>query len=196
MATDSDNTYRFMYEQPRLGQRVYISERASVSGSVLLGDDVSIWPMVVVRGDVNFIEIGKRCNIQDGSILHVTHEGPYTPRGGALRLADDITVGHGVILHACTVGSRCLVGMGAVVLDGAILEDECMIAAGAVVAPGTVVPSRTLWKGNPARLARPLTDQQVSMLHYNAAHYVRLKDRYLARDGGAVAGKSHPGAGA
>jgi len=177
---EGNQIYRFMREQPRIGQRVFVSAQACVNGSVTLGDDVSVWPMAVIRGDVNHIEIGSRCNIQDGSVLHVTHEGPYSPKGGALILADDITVGHGVILHACTIGHRCLVGMGANVMDGAILEDECMIAAGALVSPGTVVKSRTLWKGNPARMARPLTEQQVTMLHYSAEHYVRLKDHYLA----------------
>ncbi len=181
--TEANKTYRFMQERPRFGQRVFISAQASVSGSVVLGDDVSVWPMAVIRGDVNHIEIGSRCNIQDGAVLHVTHEGPYSPQGAALILADDVTVGHGVILHACTIGQRCFVGMGAIVMDGVVLEDECMIAAGAVVPPGTVVPTRTLWKGNPARLARPLSHEQVAMLRYGAEHYVRLKDLYLVQDG-------------
>ena len=96
-----------MYEQPKFGQRVFVSGQAHVSGSVILGDDVSIWPMVVIRGDVNRVEVGARCNIQDGSILHVTHEGLYSPQGGPLILGDDITIGHGVILHACSIGHRC-----------------------------------------------------------------------------------------
>jgi len=173
-----------MYRQPRLGRGVYVSAQAHVSGDVTLGDDVSVWPMAVLRGDVNAIKIGARCNIQDGSVFHVTHEGPYSPRGGSLVLAEDVTVGHGVILHACTIGNRCLVGMGAIVMDGAVLEDDCMIAAGAVVTPGTRVPSATLWKGNPARLARPLSEEQVAMLEYSAHHYVRLKDRYLSAENG------------
>lgn len=177
-----------MQAQPRLGERVYVSTQAHVSGSVSLGDDVSIWPMAVIRGDVNRIEVGARCNIQDGAVLHVTHEGPYSPLGGPLLLAEDITVGHGVILHACTIGQHCLVGMGAIVMDGAVLEAEAMIAAGAVVTPGTKVPARTLWKGNPARLARPLTEQQVAMLHYSAEHYVRLKDLQLAKRSGTRTG--------
>jgi len=177
--TEPHSTYRFMAGRPRFGERTFISAQAHVSGSVVLGDDVSVWPMAVIRGDVNRIEVGARCNVQDGAILHVTHEGPYSPEGGPLLLADDITVGHGVILHACTIGHRCLIGMGAIVMDGAVLQDDVMIAAGAVVTPGTVVASGTLWKGNPARLARPLTEQQVAMLAYNAAHYVRLKDLYL-----------------
>jgi len=184
-ASPDNHTYRFMQHQPRFGQRVYVSAHASVSGSVVIGDDVSIWPMAVIRGDVNHIEIGQRCNIQDGAVLHVTHEGPYSPQGRALTLADDATVGHGVILHACTIGQRCLIGMGAIVMDGVVLDDECMIAAGAVVTPGTVVTTRTLWKGNPARLARPLSEREVAMLSYSAENYVRLKNLYLARDGAA-----------
>jgi len=190
---DYDRTYRFLLEQPRLGRRVFVSAQAHVSGSVTLADDVSIWPMAVLRGDVNHISVGARCNIQDGAILHVTHEGPYSPQGGPLTLAEDITIGHGVILHACTIGHRCLVGMGAIVMDEAVLEDDAMIAAGAVVTPGTVVPSRTLWKGNPARLARPLSDEQVKMLRYSAEHYVRLKDLQLAAGRGQSVCVSGPG---
>jgi carbonic anhydrase/acetyltransferase-like protein (isoleucine patch superfamily) len=182
-ASHDKQAYRFMQQQPHFGQRVFVSAQASISGSVVLGDDVSIWPMAVIRGDDNHIEVGPRCNIQDGAILHGTPESSYSPRGGALTLAGDITVGHRVILHACTIGHRCLVGMGAIVMDGVVLEDETMIAAGAVVTPGTIVPARTLWKGNPARLARPLTDHEVQLLHYSAAHYVRLKDLYLAGKG-------------
>jgi len=194
-SSENNPTYRFMREEPCIGARVYISGQAHVSGSVVLGDDVSVWPMAVIRGDVNHIEVGARCNIQDGSILHVTHEGPYSPDGGPLLLADDVTVGHGVILHACTIGSRCLVGMGAIIMDGAVLGDDTMIAAGSVVTPGTIVPAKTLWKGNPARLARPLTAEQVAMLRYNAEHYVRLKDLRLAALGIGPAEQSIPGGG-
>lgn len=179
-----------MYAQPRLGQRIYLSDQASISGSVELGDDCSVWPMAVIRGDVNHIRLGARCNVQDAAVLHVTHEGTYSPEGGPLLLGDDITIGHGAILHACTIGNRCLVGMGAIVMDGAVLEDDCMIAAGALVTPGTRVSSGTLWRGNPARLARPLTTDQITMLRYNAEHYVRLKDRYLALAAGAGSGGS------
>jgi carbonic anhydrase/acetyltransferase-like protein (isoleucine patch superfamily) len=152
---------------------------ASVSGDVELGNDVSVWPMVVIRGDVNRVVIGPRSNIQDGSILHVTHESIRQPEGRALIIGADVSVGHGVILHACTVGDRCLVGMGATVLDGAVLEPDSMVAAGALVPPGKTVRSGTLWRGNPARFARDLSAQEISDLAYNAAHYVRLKDRYL-----------------
>ena len=172
-----------MQLQPTLGARVFVSQQAHVSGAVTLGDDVSIWPMAVLRGDVNQITIGARCNIQDNAVLHVTHEGPDTPDGGPLVLAEDVTVGHGAILHACSIGPRCLIGMGAIVMDKVELGAEVMIAAGAVVTPGTKVPSGTLWKGNPARFSRVLSEREIIMLRYGAEHYVRLKDLQLARSG-------------
>jgi carbonic anhydrase/acetyltransferase-like protein (isoleucine patch superfamily) len=176
----ASKTFRFKHESPRLGERVFIHPQACVSGSVWLGDDVSIWPMAVVRGDVNRIEIGARSNIQDGSVLHVTHEGPWCPDGLPLLIGEDVTVGHAAVLHACTIGDRCLVGMGAIVMDGAVLEPDCMVAGGAVVTPGKRVPSGTLWRGNPARPARDLTPEEIGNQAYSAAHYVRLKDLYLA----------------
>lgn len=168
-----------MEQDPRLGERVYIDPTASVSGSVTLGDDVSIWPMTVVRGDVNYISIGTRSNIQDGSILHVTHEGPWQPDGLPLLIGEDVSVGHGAILHACTVGNRCLIGMGAIIMDGAVLESDSMVAGGAVVPPGKIISSGTLWRGNPARYARDLSDEEINNQAYNAKHYARLKDLYL-----------------
>lgn len=168
-----------MLERPRLGNDVYIDRMASVSGSVVLGDDVSVWPMAVIRGDVNRISVGARCNIQDGAVLHVTHEGPWAPAGIPLILGEEITVGHAAILHACTIGDRCLVGMGAIVMDGAELENDCMVAAGAVVTPGTRMGAGTLWRGNPARLARELRPAEIRNLAYSALHYVRLKNLYL-----------------
>jgi len=177
---DKENdTYRFMRERPVFGRRVYIHPGALVSGAVHLGDDVSVWPMTVIRGDVNRISVGPRSNIQDACVLHVTHESARQPDGGPLRLGADVSVAHGAILHACTIGDRCLVGMGAIVMDGAVVEEDSLIAGGAVVTPGTRVPARTLWRGNPARYARDLDDREVAYQAYNAAHYVRLKDLYL-----------------
>ena len=173
-----------MLERPQLGARVYLDKMASVTGSVVLGDDVSVWPMAVIRGDVNRIRVGARSNIQDGAVLHVTHENKRMPQGIPLILGDDITVGHGAILHACKLGDRCLVGMGAIVMDGAVLENDCMVAGGAVVTPGTVVPSSTLWRGNPARFARELSEAEGDYLAYSAHHYVRLKDVQLEQVGG------------
>jgi carbonic anhydrase/acetyltransferase-like protein (isoleucine patch superfamily) len=178
---EKKNIYRFMLEHPQYGARVFIDQHASVSGSVVLGDDVSVWPMAVIRGDVNRIRIGARSNIQDGAVLHVTHEGPWAPEGLPLNIGEDVTVGHAAVLHACTVGDRCLVGMGAIVLDGVVLESESMVAAGAVVTPGTIVPSGTLWRGNPAREARALRETEISNQAYGARHYVKLKDLYLER---------------
>ena len=168
-----------MNDHPMLGERVYINHQASVTGAVALGDDVSVWPMTVIRGDVNRIMIGARSNIQDGCVLHVTHEGPWQPDGLPLLIGEDVTVGHGAILHACTIGDRCLVGMGAIVMDGAVLEPDSMVAGGAVVTPGKTVLSGTLWRGNPARLARELTAEEIRNQVYSAQHYVRLKDLYL-----------------
>jgi carbonic anhydrase/acetyltransferase-like protein (isoleucine patch superfamily) len=176
---ENKNVYRFMNEHPQLGARVFIDPRASVTGSVLLGDDVSVWPMTVIRGDVNRITIGARSNIQDGCILHVTHEGPWQPDGLPLVIGEDVTVGHGAILHACTIGDRCLVGMGAIVMDGVVLEADSMVAGGAVVPPGKLVHSGTLWRGNPARQARELSESEIRNQAYSAHHYVRLKDLYL-----------------
>lgn len=176
---DANSTYRFLYAKPRLGARVFIHPQSSVSGSVELGDDVSVWPMAVVRGDVNSIRVGARSNIQDGCVLHVTHEGPWAPEGGPLLIGADVTVGHSAVLHACTIGDRCLVGMRAVVLDGVVMEPDSMVAAGSVVPPGTVVTSGTLWRGNPARFARELTAQEVENQAYSARHYVRLKNLWM-----------------
>lgn len=173
------NLRPYLGQLPRLGPRCYVDPSALVIGDVELGEDSSVWPLTVIRGDVNFIRIGARTNIQDGCVLHVTHNGEYTPGGSPLVIGDEVTVGHGVILHACTVGQRCLVGMGARVLDNAVLEDESFIGAGAVVPPGKVVGSGELWLGNPARRVRALSARERAQLRYSAEHYVRLKDRYL-----------------
>lgn len=164
---------------PTIGARVYVDPAAVVIGRVTLGDDASVWPMAVLRGDVNEITVGARTNVQDGSILHVTHDGPYSPGGLPLVVGDDVTVGHGVTLHACTVGDRCLIGMNSCVLDGAVIEEEVMLAAGSLVPPGRRLEAGALYRGSPATRARPLTEAEREMLRYSAAHYVRLKDRYL-----------------
>lgn len=165
---------------PVLGQRAWVDPAALVIGRVNMGDDASIWPMAVARGDVNTISIGPRSNIQDGSVLHVTHDGPYSPGGMPLVIGADVTIGHKAMLHACTIGDRCLLGMGSTLLDGAIVEDEVFLAAGSLVAPGKRLQARSLYKGSPAQRVRSLSDEELAMLRYSAAHYVRLKDRYLA----------------
>jgi len=167
---------------PALGERVYVDPAASVIGDVVLGDDVSVWPFTVIRGDVNFIRIGARTNVQDGTVIHVSHDGPHGPPGGlATVIGEDVTVGHGAIIHACTIGDACLIGMGAIVLDGARVEKNGFVGAGAVVSPGKVVGSGELWLGNPARCVRRLSEAEIGQLYYSAEHYVRLKDRYLGQ---------------
>ena len=167
---------------PRLGANVYVDPAAVVIGDVVIGDDSSIWPCAVARGDVHYVRIGARTNIQDGAVLHVTHDGEYTPGGFPLVIGDDVTVGHGAIVHACTVKDACLIGMNATVLDGAVVSKHAMVGAGAVVSPGKVVGEGELWVGNPARRVRMLSDQEIERLYYSARHYVKLKDRYLATE--------------
>ena len=167
--------------QPTLGQRAYIDPAASVIGDVVLGDDVSIWPFTVVRGDVNFVRIGDRTNIQDGTVVHVSHDGPHAKLGGfATRIGSDVTIGHKAIIHACTIEDAVLIGMGAIVLDGAIVRRHGFVGAGALVSPGKVVGEGELWLGNPAKKVRMLSDAEIEALYYSAGHYVRLKDEYLA----------------
>lgn len=165
---------------PTLGVRVYVDPAAVVIGAVTLADDVSIWPAAVLRGDVERITVGARSNVQDGAIVHVTHDGPYTPGGRACVIGTDVTVGHGAILHACTVGDGCLIGMHATVLDGAVIGPHAIIGAGALIAPGKHVGTGELWVGNPARCVRKIGAREIEQLDYSAAHYVTLKDEYLA----------------
>lgn len=173
----------FEAKQPRLGAGVYVDPAASVIGDVHLAENVSIWPGAVLRGDIERIEVGAGSNIQDGSVLHVTHDGPFSPGGYALKVGRNVTVGHKVVLHGCTVGDHCLVGIGAIVMDGAVLEDEVMIGAGALVPPGKRLESGYLYVGAPARQARPLKDQEKEFLRYSARHYIHLKDAYLRQHG-------------
>lgn len=170
----------YLNVSPTLGARVYVAPSAEVIGKVTIGDDSSIWPMAVARGDVHSIHIGARTSIQDGAVLHVTHDGPYNPGGRACVIGNDVTVGHRAVLHACTIGNACLVGMGALILDDVVAEDFVMIGAGALVTPGKRLESRGLYVGAPARRVRNLTEKEVAFLTYSAAHYVKVKADYLA----------------
>jgi carbonic anhydrase/acetyltransferase-like protein (isoleucine patch superfamily) len=172
----------YLNVSPTLGARVYVAPSAAVIGKVTIGDDSSIWPMAVARGDVHSIQIGARTSIQDGAVLHVTHDGPYNPGGRPCVIGNDVTVGHRAVLHACTIGNACLVGMGALILDDVVTEDFVMIGAGALVTPGKKLESRGLYVGSPARRIRELTDKEVEFLTYSAAHYVKVKNNYLAGD--------------
>jgi carbonic anhydrase/acetyltransferase-like protein (isoleucine patch superfamily) len=164
---------------PRLGKEVLVDETALVIGDVHVGADSSIWPMTVIRGDVNHIRIGARTNIQDSSVLHVTHPNEGEPDGYAMVVGDNVTVGHRVILHGCTVGDHCLVGMGATVMDGALLEPFVLLGAGSLVSPGKVLEGGHLWLGSPVRKVRPLSNEERRWIEYSARHYVDLKNRHL-----------------
>ena len=165
---------------PQLGERVFIDPSAVVLGDVCLGDDVSVWPQVAVRGDMHRITVGPRTSVQDNSVLHITHAGPYNPDGHPLHIGSDVTIGHGAILHGCTIGDRVLVGMGAVVMDGALVESDVVIAAGALVTPGKTLVSGYLYGGSPAREMRQLSQGEMDYFCYSATNYVKLKDQHIA----------------
>jgi carbonic anhydrase/acetyltransferase-like protein (isoleucine patch superfamily) len=171
---------KFEHHTPQLAPRVYVDETALVLGQVSIGEDSSVWPMAVARGDVHHIEIGARTNIQDGSVLHVTHDSEYEPNGSPLIIGNDVTVGHKVILHACVIHDRCLIGMGAIVMDDAIIQSDVILGAGSLVPPHKELESGYLYLGSPARKIRPLTEHELKFLPYSAKHYVALKNRHLA----------------
>lgn len=165
---------------PRIAAGVYIDPDAVVIGDVEIGEGSSVWPMTVVRGDIHHIRIGERTSVQDGSVLHVTHAGPYNPDGFPLIIGNDVTIGHKVMLHGCTIGNRILIGMAAVILDGVVVNDEVIIGAGTLVPPGKVLESGYLYMGSPARQARKLTDNEIKYFHYTSKRYVDLATAYLA----------------
>ncbi|MBL1293109.1 MAG: gamma carbonic anhydrase family protein [Thiotrichales bacterium] len=164
---------------PTIADSAYVHETACIIGDVTLGDNASFWPMAVARGDVNNITIGKRSNIQDGAVLHVTCDSHFSPGGKPLVIGNDVTVGHSAVLHACTIEDLCLIGMNATILDGALVQTNTIIAAGSVVAPGKVLESGYLYIGSPAKQARPLKESELEYLKFSAQHYVELKNDYL-----------------
>jgi gamma-carbonic anhydrase len=163
----------FKNTQPRLGERVFVADSATVIGDVVLGDDASVWFGTVIRADVFHIRIGARTNIQDNCTLHV-NTGTH-----AVTIADEVTMGHGVIAHGCTIERGALIGMGSRVLDGAVIGEQALVAAGALVPEGMRVPPRTLVVGVPARVKRELTREEIARLEESWMHYVELKDQYL-----------------
>ena len=168
----------FNEKKPQIDASAYVDEAAVIIGDVSLAADVSVWPMSVLRGDVNSISIGKTTNIQDGAVLHVTHDGPYTPGGIPLIIGEGNTIGHKAMLHACTIEDYSLIGMNAIVLDGVVIESNVMVGAGSLVPPGKHLQAGYLYVGSPVKQVRRLTDKELEMLAYSADHYVRLKNRY------------------
>ncbi|AEP09359.1 gamma carbonic anhydrase family protein [Micavibrio aeruginosavorus] len=167
----------FKGKLPQIDASAFVAETAAIIGDVVVGAGASIWYGCTLRGDVNNIVIGARTNIQDGTIIHVssTTQGTY--------VGDDVTVGHGAILHACTIGDRAFIGMQACVMDDATVEADAMVAAGALVTPGKTVPSGQLWGGRPARYMRDLTDDEKKFLLFSAERYAKLAQTYRAEPG-------------
>jgi carbonic anhydrase/acetyltransferase-like protein (isoleucine patch superfamily) len=166
---------------PQKGDRVMIDASAVVIGDVRIADDVSIWPLVAIRGDVNYVAVGARTNIQDGSVLHVTHKSLMKPQGNPLIIGEDVTIGHKVMLHGCTIGNRVLVGMGSILLDGVIVEDDVMIGAGSFVPQNKRLECGFLYLGSPVKQIRPLNEAEIEGLQYSANNYVKWKNDYLAQ---------------
>ncbi len=163
---------------PQLAEGAWVHDSAQVIGDVVLGEESSVWPNVAARGDVNFIRIGKQTSIQDGSVLHVTHKRESDPQGAPLVIGDRVTVGHNVILHGCTIGTECLIGMGTIILDRAVVQDRVMIGAGSLVPPGKVLRSGYLYLGSPVREIRALTEEELASFNYSANNYVQLMKQY------------------
>jgi len=175
----SDSLRPFKNQRPVLGHNVYVDPAAVVIGDVVLGDDCSVWPGAIVRGDMHHIRIGARTSVQDNAVLHITHASDYNPGGWPLTIGDDVTIGHKACLHGCTVGNRVLIGIGATVLDGAVIEDEVIVGAGSLVPPGKRLESGFLYVGSPCKQARPLKDSERQFFLYSAQNYLKLKNEYL-----------------
>lgn len=161
-------------QAPKIHPQAFVDPQAHVSGDVELAEGVSVWPMAVLRGDVQAIRVGANSNIQDGAVLHVTHDSHYQPGGIPLIIGQSVTVGHNATLHACTLDDLCLVGMGSIVLDGATIETEVMVGAGALVPPGKTLERGFLYVGSPVKQHRPLSDNERKFLRHSANHYIEV----------------------
>jgi carbonic anhydrase/acetyltransferase-like protein (isoleucine patch superfamily) len=172
------NIRPYLNQRPKIDATCYIDELSVVIGEVSLAENVSVWPFAVIRGDVNHIHIGKNSNIQDHAMLHVSHKTEHKPKGSPLIIGDDVTIGHHVKLHGCTVGNRVLIGIGSIVLDDVVIEDDVMIGAGSLVPPRKILESGYLYVGSPVQKIRPLTNKEKEFLPYSAKHYVKLANNY------------------
>ena len=172
------NISPYLDTQPNIADSAYIDPAAVVIGDVVLGEHTSVWPCAVIRGDVNHIRIGNRSNVQDLSMLHVSHKSADKPDGSPLLIGEDVTIGHRVVLHGCIIGNRVLVGMGSTILDDAIIEDDVMIGAGSLVPPRKRIESGYLYVGSPVKQVRPLNDEEKKFLVYSAKHYIHIAEQY------------------
>ena len=165
--------HAFKETMPKIDDSALVMESAQIIGDVVIGEESSVWFNAVIRGDVNQIRIGNYTNIQDGCVLHVAR------KTHPLIVGDEVTIGHNVILHACTIGSRCLIGMGAIVMDGAEIGEHSIVGAGSLVTPGTKIPPRSLVLGSPAKVKRELTEAEMRGIRESAANYVGDIENYL-----------------
>ncbi len=168
---------------PQLDAQAWVDDTALVLGDVILGEESSVWPMAAVRGDIHHIHIGKRSNIQDGTIIHVTHASRFNSEGFPTLIGDEVTIGHQAVIHACRIDTLSLIGMGAVLLDGCHVQSQVMVGAGSLVPPGKILESGYLWLGSPVRRIRRLTKQEHDYLSYSAHYYVELKNRHCVTAG-------------
>lgn len=166
---------------PQLAEASWVDESAVVIGRCEIGCDVGVWPNATLRGDVNDIIIGDRSNIQDGTVVHTTHESAVS-KGSKCIVGKDVTIGHNAVLHGCIIEDECLIGMGAVVLDNAVVQKHVLVGANSLVPPGKVLESGYLYVGSPVKQARPLTEKEIAFFKYSAQHYVKLKNEYMAEE--------------
>ena len=173
------NIRPYLDTHPKIDSTCYIDELSVVIGDVILAENVSVWPFAVIRGDVNLIRIGRNSNVQDHAMLHVSHKNDSKPEGSPLIIGEDVTIGHHVTLHGCTIGNRVLVGINTIVLDDVIIEDDVMIGAGSLVPPRKRLESGFLYMGSPVQKVRPLTEKEKAFLPYSAQNYVKVSSHYL-----------------
>ena len=166
---------------PLLAEGVYVHHSATIIGHVNLGENVSVWPGAVIRGDINFIKIGAGSNIQDCAVLHVNHQSTYDPAGSPLIIGNNVTIGHSVILHGCTIADESLIGMGSIVMDKVVVQKNVLVAAGSLVPEGKVLESGFLYMGSPVKKIRVLTADEIAFFMVSAQNYIQLKNQYLAK---------------
>lgn len=174
----SQNIRPYLDTHPQIDDSCYIDPMGVVIGDVVLGENVSVWPFAVIRGDVNSIRIGNNSNVQDHAMLHVSHKNADKPDGSPLIIGEDVTIGHHVTLHGCTIGNRVLVGINTIILDDVIVEDDVTIGAGSLVPPRKRLESGYLYVGSPVQKVRPLTDKEKAFLPYSAQNYVKVSGNY------------------